>query len=357
MQIKYPFSKPKFFGDEKDFVQIAIESTWISGGEYIEKFEDWFSNLYDDYSAIATSNGTSALQLAYLALGLEAGDEIIVPAYGFMAAANVAMQMGIKPVFVDIERDGFNIDAEQIPYVITKKTKAIVAIHTYGYVADLKGLLNVSSKYNLPLIEDCAEACGSWAWDSFCGTYGDIATFSFHASKNITTGEGGMLLTSNNRYYRRARLYHSHGLKERGTYDHIVPGNNFRMSNIHAAIGFGQMSHFHDVITKRQQIMEWYKFHLGKFYVTPTPQFGAVLWAYPILVDERHRDEKRKILLASGIETRPGFVPAHKLSYFNTGYNVMAQHYADKTILLPLYYDMEENDVEYIVDVLMTGEY
>jgi perosamine synthetase len=357
MQIKYPFSKPHFFGEEGEFVNNAIESTWISGGEYVEKFEDYFSHLYNDYSAISTNNGTSALQLAYLSLGLQAGDEIIVPAYGFMAAANVAMQMGIKPVFVDVERKGFNIAPEWIPNAITKKTKAIVAIHTYGYVADLKELLNISSKYNIPLIEDCAEACGSWAWDSFCGTFGDVATFSFHATKNITTGEGGMFITKSDRIYRRARLYHSHGLKERGTYDHILPGNNFRMSNIHAAIGLAQLRHFHDVVTKRSQIMEWYRFHLGKLYSPPEPQFGAVFWAYPIRVDERYRDEKRKILLAGGVETRPGFVPAHKLGYFNADYKVMAQHYADDVILLPLYYDLEENDIEYIVDLLMTGEF
>ena len=226
-----PWARPDFYGYEEKYVKQALKSTWISDGAFIKKFEINFSKYLKVKNSITVSNGTAAIHLIYLAMGLKKGDEIIVPGFGYMAAANLAIQMGLKPVFADVDLETFCVTAKNISEKITKKTKLIVIIHTYGNMCDLKPIINLSKKKNIVILEDSAESFGSTYNKKQSGTFGDIATFSFQATKTITTGEGGMIVTKKRKSFStKIRSYRSHGVT-RKRYYHIYPGHNFRLTN------------------------------------------------------------------------------------------------------------------------------
>ncbi|WP_428623630.1 DegT/DnrJ/EryC1/StrS family aminotransferase, partial [Sedimenticola sp.] len=235
-----PWMEPVYWGNEEKYVVDALKSSWISGGKYTDLFEGRFANYIGAKYALTTSNGTSALHLAYLGLGLVAGDEIIVPGYCFMAAANVAINIGLKPVFVDVDRDTWCLSPADVERKITSKTKAIIPVHTYGNVSDMTPIIELANRYGLFVIEDAAESLGSKYAGQQSGTIGDVGTFSFHATKTVTTGEGGMVVTDNEDVYKRMVLYRNHGMGVR-RYWHEVPGYNFRLTNLQAALGLAQL--------------------------------------------------------------------------------------------------------------------
>jgi len=333
------FAQPTYFGNEVEYAKRAVESGWISGGEYVEQLEENFARFFAT-SVTLTSNGTSALQLAYTTLGLIPGDEVIIPGYGFLAAANVALQLGLKPVFVDVDENSFLISAEKIREKITPNTKAIVVIHNYGFMCDMKEIVALG----IPVIEDCAESIFSKQNDQYCGTFGTIGVFSFHATKTFTTGEGGMLITNDWYLHEITKLYQSHGLKTRGTYNHTFPGNNFRMSNIHAAIGVAQFENIEKILAKKELVTLWY----DKLMDIPDEN---VLWSLPILVDNKY---KMQIALnIAGIEHRPGFIPPSSIWYFNTDDLPNSEDIYRKTLVLPLHLSLTENDVKYICNTII----
>ena len=186
-----PWSQAHFISNEKFHLNRALDSTWVSGGEYVQKFEREFSKYIKSDFALSVNNGTSAIHLAYLALKLKAGDEIIIPSFGYLAAANLALLMNLKPVFADVDLETFCVDFSSIKKKITKKTKLIVVINTYGNVCDLKPILKLAKLKKIDVLEDSAESLGSKYYNKNSGTLADIGTFSFQATKTITTGEGG----------------------------------------------------------------------------------------------------------------------------------------------------------------------
>jgi len=191
-----PWAKPNYWGNEIQYVNQALESTWISGGPFLDKFERSFSDIFDKKHALAVSNGTTAIHLAYLALGLKPGDEVIVPGFGFQAAANIALQMKLHPVFAEVDPQTWCLAAKDAEKKITSKTKAIVPVHTYGNVCDMDAILKIVKQNQLTVIEDCAESLFSKYQGKYSGTFGEISTFSFQATKTIITGEGGLVLTN-----------------------------------------------------------------------------------------------------------------------------------------------------------------
>ena len=222
---KIPWAQPMLFGDEHAAIAKALDSTMISGGEFVEEFEQRFATMHGpDLNAITTSNGTTALQLAYLALGIGPGDEVIVPGWGFLAAANMALSVGAKPVFSDIDNQEWLITQWDIEKKITSHTRAIVATHTYGNVCDIAALGKLAKQANIALIEDCAESLGSLRAGLICGTAGDVSCFSFQATKLLTCGEGGAILCRSQEIAERARLIRSHGMKGSRRYWHYTVG-------------------------------------------------------------------------------------------------------------------------------------
>lgn len=331
-----PFSTPTYFGNEEEYVKQAVRSKWISGGIFVNQLEDKMADFFDT-NVVLTSNGTAAIQLAYTALGLLPGDEVIIPGYGFLAAANVAIQLGLEPVFVDV-RDDYLIDPDKIGEKITEQTRAIAIIHSYGYVCDMDRI----KSFGLPVIEDCAEAIFSRYKDRYCGTLGTIGTFSFHATKTFTTGEGGMLITDSYGLFNTAKLIQSHGLAYRGSYKHSLPGNNFRMSNLHAALGVAQFENITEIIERKRLIYSWYQEELG------LPDMGDnILWSLPITVKESPQYIKDQ-LEVNGVEVRMGFVPPSRLDYFVKEDLPVSEKLADNTIVLPLHLSLTKGDIEYI---------
>jgi len=353
-----PWAKPDFYGYEEKYVKQALKSTWISDGPFVKKFESNFSTYLKVKDSITVSNGTAAIHLIYLAMGLKKGDEIIIPGYGYMAAANIAIQMGLKPVFADVDLETFCVTAKNIKKKITKKTKLIVVIHTYGNMCDLKPIINLSRKKKIVVLEDCAESFGSTYNKKQSGTFGDVAMYSFQATKHITTGEGGMIVSKKRgNFSTKIKSYRSHGvLKKR--YYHIYPGHNFRLTNMQAAIGCAQLKNFSKIKKERNRIYKYYKnlfqhvdgIKLQKFYKNVSP----LLWTFAILIDERkfpQRDKIIKILIQKGIETRNGFYSPCRLSLYNkfkTNHLSNANILSRNIICMPFFASLKNKQIDYI---------
>lgn len=352
-----PFSKPVYYGNEVEYVTDAVQSTWISDGEYIDRLEKMLIKILNVKYAITTSNGTSALMLAYLTLGLGRGDEVIVPGFCFQAAANVAIQLGIKPIFADVDIKTFNIDHVDVERKITNKTRAIVLVHNYGNPVDITAFIKLRDKYNLFIIEDCAESLFSFYEGRYCGTFGDISTFSFHATKTVTTGEGGAVITNNRYLAEEAALIKNHGLAKRGTYNHIIPGNNFRMTNMQAAIGVAQLESSHTIFTKKINIiLDYYKAFVTSKIKVQKVLLGAapIFWSLAIKFPKHLTNEIEILRNLYSIETRPGFTSASEIPYFNTGYLKNSYELSKTVLVLPCYTSLSDSDIDYITNSIIS---
>lgn len=357
--IMIPWSRPDFHGNEEKYLKLALKSTWISDGKYIQTFENRFSKFLNiKKKSISVSNGTTAIHLIYLTLGLKKGDEIILPGFGYMAAANIALQMGLKPVFADVDLDTFCISLKSLKNKITKKTKLIVLIHTYGNVCEMKPISVLAKKKNILILEDCAESFGSKYNKKESGTFGDFATFSFQATKTITTGEGGMIITKkNDNFIKRLRSIKSHGvLKER--YYHVYPGHNFRLTNLQAAIGCAQLNKFSKIKKERLRIYFQYKKLFEKIDGIKIQKFNnnidPVVWTFALVVDSNKfpkRDRIIKILKKKGIETRNGFYSPCRMplyNKFNTKHLINSNFLSRNIICLPFFTSLKNKQIKFI---------
>ncbi len=353
-----PWARPDFYGYEDKFVRQALKSTWISDGSFIKKFETQFSKYLKSKDSIAVSNGTAAIHLVYLAMGLKKGDEIIIPGFGYMAAANLAVQMGLKPVFADVDLETFCVTEDSIKKKISKKTKLIVVIHTYGNMCDIDQIINLAKRKNIPVLEDSAESFGSRYKNKLSGTFGDLSTFSFQATKTITTGEGGMIISKKNKEFsNKIRSFRSHGvLKER--YFHVYAGHNFRLTNIQAAIGCAQMKRFSQIKKERKRIYLEYKNLFKKIKGVKIQKFRKnvlpVVWTFALVINEKKfpkRDEMIRILKKKGIETRNGFYSPSRLPLYNkfkTSHLKNSHHLSKKVICLPFFASLKNKQIKLI---------
>ena len=244
-------AEPDIGEEEIKAVVDVLKSRWLAHGPIVEEFERRFAEYVGARHAVAVVNGTAALKTLLWSLGIREGDEVIVPCFTFFATASTVIMVGAKPVFADIELKTYNVDPESVLERITPRTKAIVVVHLYGHPANMRVLREIAEDFNLILVEDAAQAHGARTPEGSVGGLGDGAAFSFYATKNMTTGEGGMITTNRDDVAELARLYRDHG--QASKYVHVVLGENFRMTSIQAAIGLVQLARLEDMIAKRRR--------------------------------------------------------------------------------------------------------
>jgi perosamine synthetase len=359
-----PVSTPSLAGNELKYVTDCIKTNWISSqGDYVRKFEEAFSNYFDNTLSVSVSSGTAALHLALLSLGIGKGDEVLVPNITFGASANVVVNVGATPVFVDIESNFFTMETNNLQKYLTKKTKAIMPVHIYGHPCDMEPILEFASKNNLWVIEDCAEALGAEYKGTKVGKLGDIGCFSFFANKIITTGEGGMVITKHPALINKIKLYRDHGMKPDRRYWHEVPGLNYRLTNVQAAIGLAQLEQLEKFLNHRMQIVDCYNYNLknNEFFTIPKSAKWAknIFWLYTIVLREAEnfitRDELATALKEKGVDTRNVFEPLHlQPAYSSPKENFEnSLNFASNGLCLPMSNSIKINDVQKVCEILL----
>lgn len=353
------WAKPEIGELEEAYVKQALKSTWISGGRFVEQFESSLSKLFHGKTVLSCSNGTSALQMAFQALKIKQGDEIIAPGFGYMAAANVARQLGIVPTFADVREDTWCLDSESVAAAITDRTRAIVAIHTYGSGCDMRSLVRVADTAGIPVIEDCAESFGTSLDNRLLGTFGAIGTLSFQATKTISTGEGGAFISSDTELLKLGALYRSHGVETK-RYWHVEPGNNYRLTNIQAAIGCAQLERYEAFAEARKLVAMKYTSILGadSRLETQVAPIGliSVPWTYGVRLvdaDTERRDTVMELLSAAGIESRPGFYTPNEMPGYGNHEIPRSQRVSNNMIVLPFYPSLTDSEIERICSELL----
>ncbi len=320
--LRVPIAAPDLAGNEYKYLVDAFLSSWISSsGAYIEKFENAFAAFCGCRHGVATTNGTVALHLALVALGVGPGDEVIIPDLTFAATANAVLYTGATPVIVDIEPEGWCIDPKEIEKAITPKTKVILPVHLYGQPCDMAAIMKLAKKHKLFVVEDCAEAHGARFEGQRVGSFGDISCFSFYANKIITTGEGGMCVTNNEELYQRMRTLRDHGMSREKKYWHDSVGFNYRMTNLQAAIGLAQLERVEEILLKRQKAEEKYRSALsGIWFMKPQhhtlPGREKITWLISFIVDHGNRDAHIEHFKNEGIDTRPFFYPLSDMEIY-----------------------------------------
>ncbi|WP_064791778.1 aminotransferase class I/II-fold pyridoxal phosphate-dependent enzyme [Shewanella woodyi] len=314
---RIPVLEPLLGGNELEYVTDCIKSNWISSqGKYVRQFELEVERYTGSKYALAVSNGTVAIHLALVSLGIGPGDEVIVPDVTFGATLNAVVLAGAKPVIIDVDKDTWNMSVDLLKESITSKTKAIMPVHIYGVPCNMPAIMKIANENSLYVIEDCAEALGSAINDKHVGTFGDVGTFSFFGNKVITCGEGGAVIFKDEEAFNRAKILRDHGMTPGKRYWHDVVGYNYRLTNLQAAIGCAQFEQLDDFRLKRKQIFEWYKKYLlsSSYFKTQVMKEGdeSSYWLFTVTLNENSliaRDELIDRLTKVGIETRPIFFP------------------------------------------------
>jgi len=321
-----PVNIPKLSNQEKINVKKCLTSGWISSeGKYVKKFEDDFSKYNKRIYGVAVSSGTGALEIALKSFNLNRGDEIIIPTFSIISTALCVVKLGLKPILVDSDLMTWNIDPEQVLKKISKKTKAIIITHIYGFPVNMKKILRLAKKKNIKIIEDAAEMIGQTYYKKKCGSFGDISTFSFYANKHVTTGEGGMILTNNKKLYEKCKSLRNLCFgKGNNRFNHDDIGWNYRMTNLQAAIGCGQLKNISKIVRRKREIGRRYISILKnnkKIYIQPNKLDYAenIFWVFGVLLKKNvsiSRDVIIKKLFKKNIQTRTFFFPMHKQNVF-----------------------------------------
>lgn len=361
---RIPVAAPVLDGREKEYVLECLSTSWISSnGRFIVEFEKAFADFCGVEHAVATNNGTTALHLALVSLGLKPGDEVIVPTLTYIASANAVRYCGAIPVFVDNHVPTFNMDPDAIQAKITERTKGILPVDLYGHPVDLDPILQIADKNGLFVLEDAAEAVGARYKGRRLGGHGTCATFSFFGNKIITTGEGGMVTTNDGELAARLRLFRGQGMDPQQRYWFSVIGYNYRMTNIAAAIGLAQLERVDLHLAKRKLIAEGYNRRLTCYsdrFLLPTTEAWAdhAYWMYTIILRESlmiDRDQVMRDLDEAGIETRPVFWPMHVLPPYRDTTDEpfpRAEFCSSRGISLPTHGLLTENDMDRVVNAL-----
>jgi perosamine synthetase len=356
-----PLARPLFDDREHQYLREVMDSGFVGQGPMTRRFERAFAEFVGVRFAIGTNSGTTALQVALMGVGIEPGDEVIVPALSYVASANAVIHAGGKPVFVDVEPDTFNLDPGKIEDVLTERTRAITATHLLGVPAELEAIKKLCEKYDLALVEDCALAHGGEYHGKQVGTFSDAAIYSFYGSKIITTGEGGMIVTDSEPAAEKMRLLRAHGNNPDKRFDHVLLGYSYQLSDLASAVGMGQLLKLPEIVSRRRRNAELLNQGLAGVpgIQTPTerPETRNACFAYSILLtDDRHdRDAVMRGLTSRGIETRPIYYVIPHLPFYGRQYGVsfpQAQRIAERGLFLSCAPGLTEDDIGYVCEAL-----
>jgi len=351
-------AQPDLGGRETEYVNECLSSGWISSiGHFIGEFESKFAEFVGVEHAIATNNGTTALHLALVALGVKAGDEVIVPSVTYVASANAIAYCGATAVLVDVEPGTLNLDPRAVEAAITDKTVAVIAVHLYGIPARIPEINAICKPRNIFVVEDAAEAHGAKIGEQAVGSLGDVAVFSFFGNKILTTGEGGMVTTDDAELAARLRLLRGQGMDPDRRYWFPVVGYNYRMTNIAAAIGVAQLERYDEFIDKRTLLSARYDekladlAHLLEAVEVPSG-YSRVPWLfniYPLNIDAAQRDAIMAKLLDRGVDSRPVFYPMHVLPPYASDESFpVSDEWSARGISLPLHTALTIDDIDFV---------
>lgn len=364
-----PVNVPLLNGNEKKYLCECIDSGWVSSeGPFVKKFEKGMADYTGRKYGIAVSSGTAALETAIQALELPRGSEVILPAFTIISCAQAIVKAGLVPVVVDCREDTWNMDAERIEEKISPKTSAIMAVHIYGITTDMDVILQLAHKYGLKVIEDAAQAHGQTYKGKSCGSFGDVSVFSFYPNKLITCGEGGMVMTDDEKLAYRCRSIRNLCFLPERRFFHEELGENFRMTNMQAAIGYAQLEKIQEAVIQKRKIGKFYRDHLqeaGKILRQPmerTEYCDNIYWVYGIVLENTKMDAKEamEILSAYGIGTRPFFYPIHKQPVFlkmglfqDQPKCPVSEKIAEKGFYIPSGLGLTDGEMERVVRIML----
>ena len=365
-----PIAKPYLTDEDAQLAYETILSGWVTQGPKVREFEREFAGYVGSKHAIAVSSCTAALHLALIVAGIREDDEVVCPSLSFLATANAVQYVGARPVFAEIDPETYNLDVKDVEARITEKTRAIILVHQIGMPGAIDDFTELCKKYNLHLIEDAACGIGSEYQGKKIGSHSELVCFSFHPRKVITTGDGGMICTSNDSYAERLRLLRQHGMSvndrtrhESKTViieDYVEVGYNYRMTDIQAALGIQQLKKLDWLVNERRKIALRYieAFSDIDALCLPFEPEGSLsnYQSFSVYLNENcqiQRDELMQCLLDKGIATRAGVMTAHRTAAYKNLYGEthlpLSEKACDRSILLPLYVPMAEEDVEYVI--------
>ncbi|MBT5263005.1 MAG: UDP-4-amino-4,6-dideoxy-N-acetyl-beta-L-altrosamine transaminase [Candidatus Magasanikbacteria bacterium] len=366
-----PYGRQSINQDDIDSVVEVLRSDYLTQGKKVSEFEENLARYCGSKYAVAVSNGTAALHTAFNVIGLKEGDEFITSPLTFVATSNAGFWQGAKPVFVDIDLDTGNIDVDKIEENITSKTKAIVPVDYTGRPVDLDRIREIANKHNLSVIEDACQALGAAYKGSKIGSISDLTVFSFHPVKNITTGEGGAILTNSVEYYKKMKRFITHGITKEGLDEKLGPwyfdmvdlGVNYRLTDMSCALGVSQLKRLDSFVEKRFEIAKRYNKAFKDFGNIITPKLDTddiqSAWHLYVIRLKKGVSEKRleifKKLRESGVGVHVHHIPVHMHNYYkNLGYSSVglenAEDFYNSIISLPLYPDLSLEDQDFVID-------
>jgi perosamine synthetase len=341
LSIKFPVNRPLITEADINEVSQTLQEGWVSGeSPVVSKFENAFADYMGVQSAIAVSSGSTALDVAFTSLNLSPGDEVILPSFTIISCLAPILRLGLKPIFVDSSAEDWNLDVEKLTDLITEKTRAVLVVHTYGIGANVGKISDICKEKNLFLIEDCAEALGARVQGRLCGTFGDISIFSFYSNKLITTGEGGMCITSRPELAEKMRKIRNLGFESDLRFRHRLLGYNFRMSSMQASLGLSQLSRAESHLKIKKDIAKRYQANLNlggnfSFQISSTDFSENTYWVAAILNLNQSITGTEMVskLEQAGVGARPFFYPLHRqplLKDYGVNYAVDAMPVANK---------------------------
>jgi perosamine synthetase len=364
--------------DLNGIINLFNSGNFLTCGPKVKEFENAICNYTGSKYSVAVSNGTAALHIVCLTIGLSKGDEVIVPAISFAASSNCVLYTGATPIFCDVEEDTLNIDCDKIEKLITKNTQAIIAVDMGGMLCDYHRLRNICNKYNLILIEDAAHSFGiketKCKISPYVGSFADFTTFSFHPVKNITTGEGGMVMTNNKEYYELLKKYRSHGMtrdfkdRENSNNENKIPGHeydidclgyNYRMTDIQAVLGLSQLKKIEMFMEKRNKLAKYYLNKIKQFTNIKclNYKFNSANHLFIIKIKNGKRNELYNELKQNKIYCNVHYKPIYLFSYYQElGYKKglcpVAENVYEEILSLPIYFKLEYCDIDYILNII-----
>ena len=337
-----PVNEPLLNGNEKKYLCECIDTGWISSeGPFVKEFEQKMSASVGRKHGIAVSNGTAALEIAAQALGIGAGDEVIMPTFTIISCAIAVTKLGAVPVLVDSDIDDWNMKVDEIESKITSKTKAIMIVHLYGLPVDVDKILDLAKKYNLKVIEDAAEMHGQTYYGKPCGSFGDVSIFSFYPNKHITTGEGGMVVTSDEELAERCRALRNLCFRKDIRYVHNEISDNYRFTNLQAAVGLAQLERLEEFVEKKREMGKFYTEKLQDIKglqvpIAKTDYAENIYWVYGLVLGKNLKIDNRemqKLLSEEGIGTRTFFWCMHEQPVYQEKGLFRDEHYKNAEYL------------------------